>query len=762
MSKKDIHNQLNNLFAELQSESQVEDTQLLPEKVTGWTWECNQDLRYTSCSSEIFEVLGYQADELINQSIYEFALTSESRQKFKTSLNSSEYPQEIDLTFVDKTGHYFGIRMTIMQNGNQGYRGFTQIISEELSVKPRAIGKDKDIHNGLVTLISDLEETQKVKVNEADTLGETKPLTTTTSLIDSARSFHEILEILCNHTFLGKADINTTIDLFDQPWRIDQKPEWILVVSRKRNVNSDRVIPCKYPLSLFQSPSEYLKPDVPTIIMDVKNDPRLDDYGRSIFVEILQANGAIFLPLQVGDCWIGYVNAIFAQAIHVSDSEMRKAETFVKQAALAIQNSRLISLSEHCANQLQISAEIIRDISGIVEPDILLPRCTTLVRERFGFYNTSIFMLDDEKSIAVLRDSTGKSGDEMKRAGIKHAVGSKSIVGTVAKNGKSLVINDINNTLSHEQNSLLPYTRSELGLPMKIGQEVIGVLDVHSTEVNAFSFDDIAILQSLTDHIALIIRNAQAFEISQRAITEMQKAYQFRSEFLLNMGHELRTPLNSIIGFARVILKGIDGPITELQKQDLTAIHNSSQHLLNLINDILDLSKIEAGKMELTLENQVDLADLIHSVLPTVNGLIKGRSISLQPEISPTLPKVTVDPGKIRQVLLNLLSISIRLINEGAISIFADTELAETNQDQVIIKIISSGAGITYEEQANMLQLFTQARDINSQITGADGLSIINTRYLVELHTGHLSMSDEPGKSITFYFTLPLDHPHKK
>ena len=166
---------------------------------------------------------------------------------------------------------------------------------------------------------------------------------------------------------------------------------------------------------------------------------------------------------------------------------------------------------------------------------------------------------------------------------------------------------------------------------------MIGALDIQFDRVNAFTQDDLTVLQILADQIAVAIENARAYELSQKAYEEMKEVDRVKSQFLANMSHELRTPLNSIIGFSRVILKGIDGPINETQKQDLSAIYNSGQHLLTLINNILDLSKIEAGKMELQI-SEVNIADLINSVMSTAVGLVKDKPIRLHQEIQPDLP----------------------------------------------------------------------------------------------------------------------------
>jgi len=202
---------------------------------------------------------------------------------------------------------------------------------------------------------------------------------------------------------------------------------------------------------------------------------------------------------------------------------------------------------------------------------------------------------------------------------LKFAVDSKSILGQSALTGESLIINDTAASDLFVANPLLPDTKSEIGIPLKSGGKVIGVMDIHSNQTNAFTQNEVAVTQVLADQIAVAIENTRAFELSQKAVEELHEIDRIKNQFMANMSHELRTPLNSIIGFSRVILKGIDGPVNETQAQDLTAIYNSGQHLLSLINNILDLSKIEAGKMELQLSD-VNIADVINGAMSTASG----------------------------------------------------------------------------------------------------------------------------------------------
>jgi CheY-like chemotaxis protein len=223
------------------------------------------------------------------------------------------------------------------------------------------------------------------------------------------------------------------------------------------------------------------------------------------------------------------------------------------------------------------------------------------------------------------------------------------------------------------------------------------------------------------------------------------------------MSHELRTPLNSIIGFSRVILKGIDGPVTEQQIQDLTAIYNSGQHLLGLINDVLDLSKIEAGKMEMALEENVNLADIIRSVMSTTIGLVRDKQIELKQNLSPDLPLLTIDPMKIRQVLINLLSNAAKFTENGSITVEAGLQRDIPGvAPSVLVRVIDTGAGIAPQDQAKLFQPFSQVDGSLTRKSGGSGLGLSICQHLVRMHGGEIDIQSDIGKGSIFYFTLPL------
>ena len=404
---------------------------------------------------------------------------------------------------------------------------------------------------------------------------------------------------------------------------------------------------------------------------------------------------------------------------------------------------------------LAASAEIGRLVTSTLDLEAIYERSVNLVVERFGFYHAAIFIIDEAGVNAHLQEATGAAGQKLKDRKHYLPVGSRSTVGEATRSGEVVIINDITNTSLHKPNPLLPETKAEAAIPLRISNRTIGVLDIQSTERDAFTEDDIAILQLLTDQISVGIDNARSYNIAQQAVEEMREVDRLKSQFLANMSHELRTPLNSIIGFARVILKGIDGPITELQQQDLTAIFNSGQHLLGLINDILDLSRIEAGKMELTFD-EVNINDLITSVMSTAAGLVKDKPIKLVPAVADDLPMVRADAMRIRQVLINFLSNAAKFTEEGEILVKANLDETDKGQPMVLVRVIDSGPGIAEEDQAKLFQPFSQVDASLTRKVGGSGLGLSICHHLIQMHSGQIGVQSALGKGSTFYFSIPV------
>ena len=235
----------------------------------------------------------------------------------------------------------------------------------------------------------------------------------------------------------------------------------------------------------------------------------------------------------------------------------------------------------------------------------------------------------------------------------------------------------------------------------------------------------------------------------QSANQELARANKLKSEFLANVSHELRTPLSAIIGFSQILLDGIDGPVNEEQLQDITQVNKSGQSLLSLINQILDLSKIEAGKMELSLE-RVELPMLISAVLDSISPLAQEKGLRIDTRFPPGLPAVEGDAARLKQILINLLSNAVKFTDRGRIEV-----IAQPSGRMVRIAVKDTGIGISREAQKLIFDEFVQGDGRSTRRHGGTGLGLSIVRKLVEMHGGAITVISEPGMGSTFTFTVP-------
>ena len=250
---------------------------------------------------------------------------------------------------------------------------------------------------------------------------------------------------------------------------------------------------------------------------------------------------------------------------------------------------------------------------------------------------------------------------------------------------------------------------------------------------------------------ASFVRLANAYDGQLRETNaQLVRASQFKSEFLAKMSHQLRTPLTAIIGFCEVLLGGLDGELKPEQTEDITQIHTSSAVLLELINDILDLSKIEAGKIEVAISD-VDLQDVVDQVISTMVQMAEAKALKLTASLSPAAHMVKADPGRLREILTNLVSNAIKFTPKGSVTI------TSTPMDgMAVISVIDTGIGIPPEANDRIFEEFRQASDQIHKTYGGTGLGLSIARKLAELQGGHMGVESEPGKGSRFWFTLPM------
>jgi signal transduction histidine kinase len=294
--------------------------------------------------------------------------------------------------------------------------------------------------------------------------------------------------------------------------------------------------------------------------------------------------------------------------------------------------------------------------------------------------------------------------------------------------------------------------RSIVGIPVRGEAGVLGAFVVARLTVRPFAEREVKVVEAFADQAAIAIQNVRLFNDIQQKSRELEVANRHKSEFLANMSHELRTPLNAIIGFSEVMLQGIFGDLNDKQREYQEDVLSSGKHLLTLINDILDLSKIEAGRMELDVST-FSLADAVDNGLTIVRERASRHGITLQAVLPNDLPPIEADERKVKQILYNLLSNAAKFTPDGGrVEVRASRE-----NEHLRIDVQDTGIGIGAEDQAGVFEEFRQVGRERSR--EGTGLGLTLTKRFVELHGGRISLESTPGKGSTFSFTLPIRRP---
>jgi signal transduction histidine kinase len=289
-----------------------------------------------------------------------------------------------------------------------------------------------------------------------------------------------------------------------------------------------------------------------------------------------------------------------------------------------------------------------------------------------------------------------------------------------------------------------------MAIPMIIGDTLLGVLDVQSEVVNRFTEQDVIVKSTLADQIAVAVNNARIYEVEREAAERLREVDRLKSQFLANMSHELRTPLNSIIGYSEVLLDGVDGDLPEEAIEDVEAIHDSGKHLLALINEILDMAKIDAGQLNLD-RKPIDLPKIMGDALKTGQALVKDKPVKIELVETSPVPQIHADALRLRQIMLNLVSNAVKFTEHGSVTI----SYGMHNDHEVFIKVQDTGMGISPDNLPLIFERFRQVDGSSTRRAGGTGLGLSITQQLVQLHGGDIYAESTLGTGSTFWFTLP-------
>jgi signal transduction histidine kinase len=383
--------------------------------------------------------------------------------------------------------------------------------------------------------------------------------------------------------------------------------------------------------------------------------------------------------------------------------------------------------------------------------DELLQAVADLTKESFGFYHAHIYIYDPETGDITLAAGAGDVGRIMKEHGHKlHVDNETGLVARAIRNRDAVIVNDVSLVADFLPNPLLPETQSELAVPMIVGEDVVGVIDIQSAETNRFTPDDARLQRTLADQIAVALRNAQAFERERKTVERLREVDRLKQEFLANMSHELRTPLNSIIGYSEVLLDGVDGDLTEDAVEDVEAIYGSGKHLLNIINEILDLAKIDAGQMRLSTQEK-DITEILKHIVTSSQVLVKDKDVEIRLEEVTPIATVQIDPIRINQIMLNLVGNAIKFTEEGSITV----RYGMTDDNLVRVEVEDTGTGMSADQLELIFERFRQVDGSSTRRAGGTGLGLTITKQFVEMHGGEIGVNSEVGYGTNFWFVLP-------
>lgn len=405
------------------------------------------------------------------------------------------------------------------------------------------------------------------------------------------------------------------------------------------------------------------------------------------------------------------------------------------------------------AVELATVANLSTATSKVLDPEKLLQSVVDLSKERFGLYHAHIYLLDEKSNTLNLTSGAGEVGTQMVSSGFAIPLDAEvSLVARSARERKAIIVNDVREEAGFLPNPLLPETRSELAVPMIVGDSVLGVFDVQSSTVSKFTEEEANIYTTLASQVAVALQNARLYTEINETAERLREVDKMKSEFLANMSHELRTPLNSVIGYAEILLTGLDGELDDEQRTDIEAIYENAKHLLTLINDVLDLAKIEAGRLVLKKEI-VNIGELVDNVKNTNIGFIHThkKPVELVTKIQPSLPDILVDPTRISQVLNNLVSNAIKFSEKGTIVV-----AVSSNDQWVSIDVIDEGIGIAEADIEKIFERFSQADGSTTRRVEGTGLGLPISYHLVDMHGGSLTVKSQVEKGSTFTVQLPI------
>jgi signal transduction histidine kinase len=481
-------------------------------------------------------------------------------------------------------------------------------------------------------------------------------------------------------------------------------------------------------------------------------------YSQPQIAHLAGARTVVAVPMLKDGTLVGAI-VIYRQDVHLfSDKQIELVVNFARQAVIAIENTRLLNELRESLQQQTATADVLKVIS----------RSTFDLQAVLNTLVESAARLCEAGSAAIHRPkgeaypyvaSYGYSTEYdqyMREHPIKVSAGRpRSVLGRTVRDSRVVQVADVladRGSTSVEQQTIGGY-RTVLGVPLLREGIPIGVIILTRSQVQPFTEKQIELVQTFADQAVIAIENVRLFEEIQDKSRQLAEASQHKSQFLANMSHELRTPLNAIIGVSEMLRE--DAEALKQDTEPLDRVLGASRHLLALINDILDLSKIEAGRMELALSS-FELAPLIADVVKTIEPLAAKNANQVAVKCDGAIGTLHADQMRLRQALLNLMSNANKFTEHGSISINA-RQGQENGRDCVIIEVADTGIGMTPEQMGKLFQEFSQADASTTRKYGGTGLGLVISRRFCQMMGGDITVASEPGCGSRFTIRLPRE-----
>ncbi len=476
-------------------------------------------------------------------------------------------------------------------------------------------------------------------------------------------------------------------------------------------------------------------------------------------VELGHIRTILFVPMLKEDELIGAFS-IFRQEVRpFTDKQVGLVMSFAAQAVIAIENTRLLSelrqrtdeLSRSVA-ELRALGEVSQAVNSTLDLETVLATIVAKAVQLSGTDAGAIYVYDDAQREFRLRATYGMDPELIDALTHRHiGLDEPNVAVAVARNEPTQTA-DLHEEARSDINEVTQRAgyRARLVAPLRRGEDIVGMLVVRRRTPGAFPQNTVELMKTFAAQSALAIQNARLFHEIEEKGRQLELASRHKSQFLANMSHELRTPLNAILGYTELILDSIYGEAPEKMRAVLERVQANGRHLLGLINDVLDLSKIEAGQLTLSLSDY-SLAQLVQGVYVAVEPLATQKNLALRTAIEKDLPLGRGDERRLSQVLLNLVGNAIKFTEKGEVAIEASCA-----DGAFSVAVRDSGPGIAAADQAKIFEEFQQLDNTSTRTKGGTGLGLAISKRIVEMHGGRILVDSELGKGSTFTIKLPV------